>query len=98
VGTILAIAKALSPSLAGGIQIAVDRMWFPDAPIAWELRTDVRFTLEPGAQGGTRILFDHTGFAQVDEMFRMVTLGWVQMFLRLSQYLESGQPVPFFQF
>ena len=99
----------------------VDRMWFPDAPIAWELRTEeavpgkllarhcvggppqwigteVRFTLEPNAAGGTRILFDHTGFGQVDETFRIVTLGWVQMLLRLSQYLESGQPAPFFRF
>jgi uncharacterized protein YndB with AHSA1/START domain len=99
----------------------VDRMWFPDAPMAWELRvdeavpskvlarhcvgdppqwvgTDVRFALEPAPQGGTRVLFDHTGFAQVDEMFRVVTLGWAQMLLRLKQYLDSGQPAPFFGF
>jgi len=100
---------------------AVDRMWFPDAPIAWELQTeeavpgkllarrcvggppqwigtDVRFTLEPAPEGGTRVLLDHTGFAQVDEMFRIVTLGWAQMLLRLKQYLDSGQPAPFFRF
>ena len=99
----------------------VDQMWFPDAPMAWELRvdeavpgkvlarhcvggppqwvgTDVRFALEPAPQGGTRILFDHTGFAQVDEMFRVVTLGWAQMLLQLKQYLDSGQPAPFFSF
>src|SRR4029453_11874078 len=125
----------------------VDRMWFPDAPMAWELRvdeavpgkvlappsargpppwlgahaplalsaappcprtcgggppqwigTDVRFALEPAPQGGTRILLDHTGFAQVDEMFRIVTLGWSQMLLQLKQYLDSGQPAPFFSF
>jgi Activator of Hsp90 ATPase homolog 1-like protein len=99
----------------------VDQMWFPDAPMAWELRvdeavpgkvlarhcvggppqwigTDVRFALEPAPQGGTRILLDHTGFAQVDEMFRIVTLGWAQMLLHLKQYLDSGQPAPFFSF
>jgi hypothetical protein len=31
-------------------------------------------------------------------MFRMVTLGWAQMLLRLKEYLDSGQPVPFFSF
>ena len=99
----------------------VDRMWFPDAPMAWELRvdeavpgkvlarhcvggppqwigTDVRFGLEPAPQEGTRILLDHTGFAKVDEMFRIVTLGWAQMLLRLKQYLDSGRPAPFFRF
>jgi uncharacterized protein YndB with AHSA1/START domain len=99
----------------------VDQMWFPDAPIAWELRvdeavpgkllarhcvggpppwvgTDVRFALEPAPDDGTRVVFDHTGFAQVDEMFRRVTLGWSQMLLRLKQYAESGQPAPFFDF
>jgi uncharacterized protein YndB with AHSA1/START domain len=50
----------------------VDRMWFPDAPMAWELRGD--------------------------EMFRIVTLGWAQMLLQLRQYLDSGQPAPFFSF
>jgi hypothetical protein len=96
-------------------------MWFPDAPMAWDLRvdeavpgkvlarrcvggppqwigTDVRFALEPAPQGGTRVLLDHTGFAQVDEMFRVVTLGWAQTLLQLKQYLDSGQPAPFFSF
>jgi uncharacterized protein YndB with AHSA1/START domain len=99
----------------------VDQMWFPDAPMAWELRVDeavpgkllarhcvggppqwigtgVQFVLEPAPQGGTTILLDHTGFAQVDEMFRIVTLGWAQMLLHLKQYLDSGQPAPFFSF
>jgi uncharacterized protein YndB with AHSA1/START domain len=98
----------------------VDRMWFPDAPMAWELRvdeavpgkllarhcvggpppwigTDVRFTLE-AADGGTRVVFDHTGFAALDEHFRIVTMGWAQMLLRLKRYAESGEPAPFFDF
>jgi uncharacterized protein YndB with AHSA1/START domain len=99
----------------------VDQMWFPDAPIAWELRvdeavpgellarhcvggppgwvgTDVRFALEPAPDGGTRVVFNHAGFAQVDEMFRRVTLGWCQMLLQLKQYTETGKPAPFFDF
>jgi hypothetical protein len=31
-------------------------------------------------------------------MFRIVTLGWAQMLLQLKQYLDSGQPAPFFSF
>jgi hypothetical protein len=29
-------------------------------------------------------------------MFRVVTLGWAQMLLRLKGYTESGTPEPFF--
>jgi Activator of Hsp90 ATPase homolog 1-like protein len=58
----------------------------------------VRFTLEAAPGGGTRVVFDYTGFAEVDEMFRIVTLGWAQMLLRLQRYLEGGEPVPFFSF
>jgi uncharacterized protein YndB with AHSA1/START domain len=99
----------------------VDRMWFPDAPIAWELRvdeavpgkllvrrcvggppqwhgTEVRFALEAAPDGGTLVVFDHNGFAEVDAMFRRVTMGWAQMLLRLKQYVEGGEPVPFFSF
>ncbi|HEX6676244.1 MAG TPA: SRPBCC domain-containing protein [Actinomycetes bacterium] len=60
--------------------------------------TDVRFTLEAGPGGGTRVVFDHAGFAQVNEMFRIVTLGWAQMLQRLERYAASGEPAPFFDF
>jgi uncharacterized protein YndB with AHSA1/START domain len=65
-------------------------------PPQW-VGTDVRWTLTPAAEG-TRVVFDHTGFAAKDEMFRMVTLGWAQMLLRLKQYGETGTPTPYFQF
>jgi uncharacterized protein YndB with AHSA1/START domain len=72
-----------------------------DGLVAWHAEsgprsgTDVRWTLQPEPDG-TRVLFDHTGFASVDEAFRMVTLGWAQMLLRLKQYAETGTPAPFF--
>ena len=96
----------------------VNRYWFPDAPLSWDLKvtdtvdgelvathcvggpppwigTDVRWSLASTSEG-TRVIFDHTGFATVDEMFRIVTLGWAQMILRLKEYAESGSAVPFF--
>jgi uncharacterized protein YndB with AHSA1/START domain len=72
-----------------------------DSRLAWHLEggpregTDVRWTLSP-APDGTRILFDHTGFAAIDEAYRIVTLGWAQMLLRLKQYAETGAPNPYF--
>lgn len=42
------------------------------------------------------IRLDHTGFAGVDDLFRIVTVGWAQMLLSLKEYLESGQRKPFF--
>jgi uncharacterized protein YndB with AHSA1/START domain len=63
-------------------------------PPPW-VGTDVRWTLEP-SDDGTRLLFDHTGFAEKDEHFRTVTVGWAQMLLRLQSFAQSGTPVPFF--
>jgi len=66
-------------------------------PPPW-IGTDVSWALAAAPDGGTRVGFDHTGFAAKDEMFRVVTMGWAQMILRLKQYAEGGVPVPFFDF
>ena len=78
----------------------------PGAALAWHctggpdewIGTDVRWTLEPTEDGGTRVVFDHTGFRAVTPMLRVVGVGWVQMLLRLQQYAEHRRPVPFFEF
>jgi uncharacterized protein YndB with AHSA1/START domain len=64
-------------------------------PPPW-VGTDVRWTLQT-TDDGTLVLFDHAGFAEVDTMFRVVTLGWAQLLLRLREYLQTGKPVPFFE-
>ena len=64
-------------------------------PDEW-VGTDVRWTLQPTEQG-TLVLLDHTGFTEINSMFRVVTLGWAQMLLRLQQYLQTGTPAPFFR-
>jgi hypothetical protein len=47
---------------------------------------------------GAVVRLDHAGFRAVDDMFRIVTVGWAQMLLSLKAYLESGTRKPFFDF
>ena len=73
----------------------------PDGLVAWHAEggpragTDVRWTLHR-TPDGTRVVFDHTGFAAIDEIYRIITLGWAQMLLRLKQYAETGTRTPYF--
>jgi len=102
-GTVGEVNRYYFPEMPFSWDMRVDAAE-PDALVAWHclggpppwIGTDVRWTLRPGAESGTLVVFDHTGFAAVDEMFRIVTLGWAQMVLRLKDNLESGKPVPFF--
>jgi uncharacterized protein YndB with AHSA1/START domain len=66
-------------------------------PPQW-VGTTVVWTLAPAGEEGTCVVFDHTGFAAKDEMFRVVTVGWAQMLERLRRYAETGEPVPYFDF
>jgi len=59
--------------------------------------TDVAWGLENTGSGAV-VRLDHTGFSTVDDMFRIVTVGWSQMLLSLKAYLESGRRQPFFDF
>jgi uncharacterized protein YndB with AHSA1/START domain len=65
-------------------------------PPGWS-ETRVRWGLEP-TDGGTVVRLDHVGFPAVDDMFRIVTVGWAQMLLSLKAYLETGVRKPFFDF
>jgi hypothetical protein len=47
---------------------------------------------------GVVVRFDHAGFPAVDDMFRIVTVGWSQMLLSLRDHLTSGVRKPFFDF
>ena len=92
------------PDAPGPWEMTVDKAE-PDAVLEWHctggpeewVGTDVRWVLEPIEDGGTRVVFDHAGFAAVTPMFRVVGLGWAQMLLRLRQYAEEQRPVPFFE-
>jgi uncharacterized protein YndB with AHSA1/START domain len=62
---------------------------WPGTRVAWSIET-----VEPGVV----VRLDHTGFGAVDDMFRIVTVGWAQMLLSLKDYLTSGVRKPFFDF
>lgn len=64
-------------------------------PPQW-IGTEIVYALEAHPEGGTVVRFDHMGFAEIDDMFREVTMGWAGMFGRLKEYLETGTPVPYF--
>jgi uncharacterized protein YndB with AHSA1/START domain len=67
-------------------------------PPQW-VDTDVTFALSPATQGdGTTVRFDHAGWRDTDQMFRIVTFGWGQMLSRLKGYLDSGKAMPYFDF
>jgi uncharacterized protein YndB with AHSA1/START domain len=66
-------------------------------PPPW-VDTDVVFRLTDSPEAETRVLFDHTGWNEAEDMVRIVTFGWVQMFLQLKGYLETGRAQPFFDF
>ena len=59
--------------------------------------TRVGWGVEP-ADAGVVVRLDQTGFATVDDMFRIVTVGWAQMLLSRRGYLASGVRKPFFDF
>jgi len=60
--------------------------------------TTIVFELAPGEDGGTVLRFDHLGFSEVNDMFRIVTVGWAQVLGNLKVYAETGTPTPFFHF
>ncbi|MET8129440.1 SRPBCC domain-containing protein [Streptomyces sp. NPDC005065] len=66
-------------------------------PPQW-IGTEIVYALEAHPEGGTVVRFDHAGFAEIDDMFREVTMGWAGMFARLKNYAETGIPVPYFTF
>jgi uncharacterized protein YndB with AHSA1/START domain len=65
-------------------------------PPGWEY-TRIVWSVE-ATDAGVVVRLDHTGFPAVDDMFRIVTVGWAQMLLSLKPYLETGIRKPFFDF
>jgi uncharacterized protein YndB with AHSA1/START domain len=65
-------------------------------PPGWA-QTRLVWTVEK-TDTGTVVRLDHAGFPEVNDMFRIVTVGWAQVLLSLKAYLETGRRKPFFDF
>lgn len=78
----------------------------PSSLVAWRIEgapppqligTEIVWALEPSAEG-TVVRLDHRDFAEVDDIFRIVTVRWAQLLDKLRAYTDSRKPAPFFDF
>jgi uncharacterized protein YndB with AHSA1/START domain len=58
----------------------------------WE-GTSVTWQLTP-VHNGTKVVFTHEGFAQVDEAYEEIRGNWAYFLDSLKSYLETGQGTP----
>ena len=63
--------------------------WISKSPPQWA-GTSVTWQLEP-VHNGTKLVFNHGGFAQIDERTRGA---WVYFLASLKSYLEMGKGTP----
>jgi len=57
--------------------------------------TGVTWQLEP-AENGTKLVFTHDGFAQVDKVYEQTRGNWQYFLDSLKSYLETGKGTPGF--
>ena len=57
--------------------------------------TSVTWQLTP-VQNGTKLVFTHDGFAQVDEAYKKILGNWEYFLDSLKSYLETGKGTPGF--
>ena len=55
--------------------------------------TSVTWRLEP-VHNGTRVIFNHDGFAQADERYEITRAWWEHFLDSLKSYLETGKGTP----
>ena len=55
--------------------------------------TSVTWHLEP-VHNGTRVVFNHEGFAQADERYEITRAWWEHFLVSLKSYLETGKGTP----
>jgi len=63
------------------------------SPMAQWAGTSVTWQLTP-VHNGTRLLFTHDGFAQVDEVYEQTQGNWEYFLASLKSYLETGKGTP----
>jgi hypothetical protein len=66
--------------------------WISKNPPQWA-GSSVTWQLTP-AHNGTKLLFTHDGFPQVDEGYERTRGAWVYFLASLKSYLETGKGSP----
>jgi uncharacterized protein YndB with AHSA1/START domain len=85
---------------AGVLQFEVAEL-DQDEKVSWISRqgpphwagTSVTWQLTP-VQNGTKLVFTHEGFAQVDEAYQQTRGNWEYFLASLKSYLETGKGTP----
>jgi uncharacterized protein YndB with AHSA1/START domain len=67
--------------------------WISKQGTAGWAETSVIWQLTP-VQNGTRVVFTHEGFAQVDEAYEQILKTWEYFLASLKSYLETGKGTP----
>ncbi|HEX6481124.1 MAG TPA: SRPBCC domain-containing protein [Ktedonobacteraceae bacterium] len=63
------------------------------SPMAHWAGTSITWQLTP-VQNGTQVVFNHDGFAQVDEVYEQARGNWEYFLDSLKSYLETGKGTP----
>jgi uncharacterized protein YndB with AHSA1/START domain len=66
-----------------------------DFPPHW-VGTTVTWTLTPNDSSGTKVHFNHDGWASDEGPFPSSALTWARLQDTLKTYVETGQPTPLF--
>ena len=66
--------------------------WISKSPPQWA-GSSVTWRLTP-VHNGTKLIFTHDGFAQVDEGYERTRGAWVYFLASLKSYLETGKGTP----
>ena len=66
--------------------------WISKNPPQWA-GTSVTWQLTP-VHNGTRVVFNHDGFAQADERYEITRAWWEHFLVSLKSYLETGKGTP----
>lgn len=65
----------------------------PESPPWWK-GTTIRFELSRGEEGGTSLLFTHSGFEPDDPIIAVITPAWVGFIDNLVEVAETGNANP----
>lgn len=94
------VFHATFPTTEVGFDLEVTEM--TDSAVAWHVPesppwwkgTTIRFELSKGEEGGTSLLFTHSGFEPEDPIIEVITPAWVGFIDNLVEVAQTGKANP----